>query len=53
MKDDSLAAGDAILSGEMLMIWGRQDPHIPLEGRMAILQRSSMRLGTQLQHGMR
>jgi carboxymethylenebutenolidase len=21
------------------MIWGRQDPHIPLEGRMAVLNR--------------
>ena len=24
------------LQGEMLMIWGRQDPHIPLEGRLKI-----------------
>jgi carboxymethylenebutenolidase len=32
MKDDSL---DRIpeLRGEMLMIWGKQDPHIPQEGR--------------------
>jgi carboxymethylenebutenolidase len=32
MNDDSL---DRIpeLKGEMLMIWGRQDPHIPQEGR--------------------
>ncbi|MBC8132291.1 MAG: dienelactone hydrolase family protein [Deltaproteobacteria bacterium] len=32
MNDDSL---DRIpeLGGEMLMIWGRQDPHIPQEGR--------------------
>jgi carboxymethylenebutenolidase len=32
MSDDSL---DRIpeLKGEMLMIWGRQDPHIPQEGR--------------------
>jgi carboxymethylenebutenolidase len=32
MKDDSL---DRIpeLKGEMLMIWGKQDPHIPQEGR--------------------
>ena len=32
MNDDSLArAGD--IRGELLHIWGRQDPHIPLEGR--------------------
>jgi carboxymethylenebutenolidase len=24
------------LQGEMLMIWGRQDPHVPLEGRLKI-----------------
>ena len=32
MRDDSL---DRIpeLKGEMLMIWGRQDPHVPQEGR--------------------
>ena len=35
MHDDSLArTGD--IRGELLMIWGRQDPHIPLEGRMAV-----------------
>ena len=35
MNDDSL---DRIgeLHGEMLMIWGRQDPHVPREGRMQI-----------------
>src|SRR6202012_2100464 len=27
------------IKGELLMIWGRQDPHIPLEGRMAVLAR--------------
>ena len=33
--DDSLArAGD--IRGELLMIWGRQDPHIPHEGRRKI-----------------
>lgn len=33
--DDSLArAGD--IKGEMLMIWGRQDPHVPAEGRAKI-----------------
>ena len=26
----------AELHGEMLMIWGRQDPHVPLEGRLKI-----------------
>lgn len=36
--DDSLArAGD--IRGELLMIWGRQDPHVPTEGRMKILDR--------------
>jgi carboxymethylenebutenolidase len=35
MNDDSL---DRIgeLKGEMLMIWGRQDPHVPREGRQTI-----------------
>src|SRR6185503_16428509 len=32
MKDDSLDRIPAI-KGEMLMIWGKQDPHIPQEGR--------------------
>jgi carboxymethylenebutenolidase len=36
--DDSLAKATQI-KGELLMIWGRQDPHIPLEGRRIILQR--------------
>jgi carboxymethylenebutenolidase len=36
--DDSLLrAGD--IRGELLMIWGRQDPHIPGEGRARIYQR--------------
>lgn len=36
--DDSLVrAGD--IKGELLMIWGRQDPHIPLEGRTLIRER--------------
>jgi carboxymethylenebutenolidase len=35
MKDDSLERAKDI-HGELLMIWGRQDPHIPLEGRMAV-----------------
>jgi carboxymethylenebutenolidase len=35
MHDNSLArAGD--IRGELLHIWGRQDPHIPLEGRVLI-----------------
>jgi len=34
---DSLQrAGD--IRGELLMIWGRQDPHIPFEGRVRIHQ---------------
>ena len=36
--DDSLARA-ADIQGELLMIWGRQDPHIPLEGRMTVLAR--------------
>lgn len=37
-KDDSLArAGD--IKGELLHIWGRQDPHVPLEGRNRIKAR--------------
>ncbi len=38
MNDDSLERAKDI-RGELLMIWGRQDPHIPLEGRMAVLAR--------------
>ena len=38
MNDDSLERAGEI-QGELLMIWGRQDPHIPLEGRMAVLAR--------------
>jgi carboxymethylenebutenolidase len=37
-KDDSLhRAGD--IKGELLHVWGRQDPHIPLEGRTRIKAR--------------
>jgi len=36
--DDSLERAKDI-QGELLMIWGRQDPHIPLEGRMKVLAR--------------
>jgi carboxymethylenebutenolidase len=35
--DDTLASAGAI-KGELLMIWGRQDPHVPLEGRQKIHQ---------------
>ena len=35
MQDDSLERTKEI-QGELLMIWGRQDPHIPLEGRMRV-----------------
>jgi carboxymethylenebutenolidase len=35
MKDDSLARAGEI-QGELLHIWGRQDPHVPLEGRNRI-----------------
>ena len=35
MKDDSLARA-AEIQGELLMIWGRHDPHIPLEGRVKV-----------------
>jgi carboxymethylenebutenolidase len=38
MKDDSLHRARDI-QGELMMIWGRQDPHIPLEGRMKVLTR--------------
>ena len=38
MHDDSLERA-AEIQGELLMIWGRQDPHVPLEGRRSILYR--------------
>ena len=37
-RDDSLARATDI-QGELLMIWGRQDPHVPLDGRRTILAR--------------
>ena len=37
-KDDSLARAGEI-KGELLHIWGRQDPHIPLEGRVKVKAR--------------
>jgi carboxymethylenebutenolidase len=36
--DDSLARAGGI-QGELLMIWGRQDPHISADGRALIMQR--------------
>ncbi|MBS1815862.1 MAG: dienelactone hydrolase family protein [Acidobacteria bacterium] len=38
MNDNSMELSKEI-EGELLMIWGRQDPHIPLEGRRQILVR--------------
>lgn len=38
MKDDSLQRAEEI-EGELLMIWGRQDPHIALEGRRLVQKR--------------
>jgi carboxymethylenebutenolidase len=35
LNDDSLERIPQI-RGELLMIWGRQDPHVPLEGRLKI-----------------
>lgn len=35
MKDDSLDRISEI-KAELLMLWGRQDPHVPLEGRQKI-----------------
>ena len=37
-QDDSLARAGEI-KGELLHIWGRQDPHVPLEGRNLIKAR--------------
>lgn len=36
--DDSLDRIDEV-RGELMMVWGRQDPHIPQEGRTAIYSR--------------
>lgn len=35
MRDDTLARMGEV-KGEMLMVWGRQDPHVPREGRRLI-----------------
>jgi carboxymethylenebutenolidase len=37
LKDNSLERISEI-KGEMLMVWGRQDPHVPAEGRALIWQ---------------
>lgn len=37
-SDDSLARAGEI-KGELLHIWGRHDPHVPLEGRRKVLAR--------------
>ena len=36
--DDSLARA-GVIQGELLLIWGRQDPHVPAEGRAKIYAR--------------
>lgn len=46
MKDNSLERA-AEISGELLMIWGRQDPHVPLEGRNKIKAKLD-EIGTRL-----
>jgi carboxymethylenebutenolidase len=38
--DDSLARTGEI-RGEMMMVWGRQDPHVPAEGRARVYARMS------------
>ena len=46
MADDSMSRAGEI-KGELLMVWGRQDPHIPTEGRMKVLARLN-EAGTRL-----
>lgn len=46
MHDDSMARAVDI-KGELLMVWGRQDPHVPTDGRMRILEHLNQ-LGTKL-----
>ena len=49
MNDDSLArAAAGEIRGELLMIWGRQDPHVPFEGRV-LLRETLEKAGTNLQ----
>jgi carboxymethylenebutenolidase len=45
-QDDSLARA-ADIQGELFMAWGRQDPHVPAEGRLKILTELT-RLNTRL-----
>lgn len=42
--DDSLARA-AEIQGELMMVWGRQDPHVPDEGR-ALINRRLVEAGT-------
>ena len=46
MHDDSLARA-AEIKGELFMAWGRQDPHVPAEGRLKLLTELT-RLNTRL-----
>jgi len=46
MNDNSYERA-AEIKGELLMVWGRQDPHIPTEGRMKVLNRLN-EVGTRL-----
>jgi carboxymethylenebutenolidase len=47
--DDSLQrAADGAIQGELLMIWGRQDPHVPYEGRR-LIQETLHQAGTNFQ----
>ena len=38
-KSDDTLARAAEITGELLLFWGRQDPHVPLEGRTRIRAR--------------
>ncbi len=38
-KSDDTLARAAEIAGELLLFWGRQDPHVPLEGRTRIRAR--------------
>jgi carboxymethylenebutenolidase len=46
MHDDSLAR-TADIKGELFMVWGRQDPHVPLEGR-TMIQAKLNEVGTRM-----
>jgi carboxymethylenebutenolidase len=35
-KNDNSLERTGEIEGELLMVWGRQDPHIPVEGRRQI-----------------